>query len=553
MGKNNAFNLGLLATTSLAFLCLARPSYAYEYTFPNGIEIQFQNTLQYSVLQRVAPVNAQLNSNINGDDGDKNLAGGIVSNRFDLISKLNVSYQNFGFDASVDSFYDFVYNQKTQNTDALTYNPAQEPPSKFTAQTIAISGRNIELRNLFAYGSSTIFGDPVTIRVGRFVNLFGESLLFAANGISYGQAPIDAQRAASVPNTQAKDLFLPVGQADGTVQFSDAISATAYYQFEWEKGILPPEGSYFSTADLLDGGGQRIIAFPPTPNAHIPGGYAPGGYFYRNNDIKGSTTGQFGLAVHYDPPDSQYDIGFYALQYNDSEPQVYTHVHAVPSFVPGAYLPSLSLGTYQLVYADHIQIYGVSASTTVGPTNFAGEISARTNEPLNSTVTILPGPPVDAGNGRNALYAKGNTLHYQASAIYLGPGAKLWDASTVLFEAAGDNLLGFSKNRENFTQGTQHMAIGLRAIPSITYYSVVSGLDLTPSIGFGYNFMGKAPDTAAFNNTGIDRGGDITFGLSFLYLSKWSGGIDYTYYIAPPGRNPYADRDFVAFNVERTF
>ena len=284
-----------------------------------------------------------------------------------------------------------------------------------------------------------------------------------------------------------------------------------------------------------------------------PGVVAPGGYFYRANDIKGSSTGQFGLAVHFDPPDSQYDLGFYALQYNDSEPQVYTHVAAVPGFVPGGNVPSLALGTYQLVYPDHIQIYGVSASTTVGPTNFAGEVSARTNEPLNSTVTILPGPPVTAGNDRDALYAKGNTLHYQASAIYLGAGTKLWDASNVLAEVAGDNLLGFSKNRENFTPGTQHMALGLRTVSSVTYYSVLPGLDVTPNIGLGYNFMGKAPDTAAFNNTGIDRGGDITLGVSFLYLSKWSGGLSYTRYIAPPGRDLYADRDFLAFNVERTF
>jgi hypothetical protein len=538
-----------LATAGTAIFGLVKPGHAYEYQFPNGVEIQFQNTLQYSVLERTAPVSSELTSNLNADDGDLNLAGGIVSNRFDLLSKFDISYQGFGFDASADSLYDFVYNKKTQNSNAFTYNPASQPPDKYTSATTTQAGKNIELRNLFVYGTQNVGGIPVTLRIGRFADLFGESLLFAANGISYGQAPIDIARASSVPNTQAKDLFLPVGQADISAQLTDSFSATAYYQFEWEKANFTPEGDFFSTTDILDEGGQRIIAFPPTEVA--PGVLAPGGYFYRANDIKGSGTGQFGLAVHYDPTASQYDLGFYALQYNDSEPQVYVRPGLAPAFVPGGNVPSLALGTYQLVYPDHIQIYGVSASTTVGATNFAGEISARTNEPLVSTVTVVPGEIAD--NGTNARYAKGNTLHYQSSLIYLGPGTKLYGASSVLAEVAGDNLLGFSRNRKNFTVGQQHMALGLRTIGSLTYYSVIPGLDLTPNIGIGYNFMGKAPDTLGFNNTGIDRGGDITFGVSFIYLSKWSGGLNYTRYIAPPGRDALADRDFVAFNVERTF
>jgi hypothetical protein len=317
----------LLAGTGLLGLVAARPSYAYEYSFPNGVEIQFQNTAQYSVLERTAPQSPVLLTNINADDGDKNLAAGIVSNRFDLLSKFDISDQGFGFDVSTDSFYDTVYNEKTQNTDAASYNAAFDPPSKFTSATIAQAGRDIQLRTLFAYGTYTIGNVPVTVRTGRLVNLFDESLLFAANGISYGQAPIDIERAASVPNTQAKDLFLPAGPA-------------------------------------------------------------PGAYFYHANDLKGANTGQFGVAVHYDPVESQYDLGFYALQYNDSEPQVYVRPGGGrPAFIPGSNVPSLAIGTYQLVYRNHIQIYGISGTTTLGPTNYAGEISARTNEPLASSVT----------------------------------------------------------------------------------------------------------------------------------------------------------------------
>ncbi len=294
------------------FAVLAPAARAETFTLDNGVEINFDNTVQYSVLGRAAPESSYFANEPNNNDGDNNLKSGIVSNRFDLITKLSIQYNNFGFDVSADSFYDTVYNQKTQNTDAFTYNPANEPADKFTSATRTQDGRNIELRNLFVYGSQNVDGVPVTLRVGRLVNIFGEALFFANNGVAYGTSPIDINRATSVPNTQAKDLFLPVGQALLTIQPTDSISVTAYYMFEWEKYLFIPSGSYFSPADLLDAGGQRIIGFSATR-------FSPGGYFYRGPDESGADTGQYGIAIHYDPVDSDYDLGLYALQYNDTD------------------------------------------------------------------------------------------------------------------------------------------------------------------------------------------------------------------------------------------
>jgi hypothetical protein len=535
------FLAGIAIPAVVGFSAAAR---AENFTLNNGVEINFDNTVQYSVLGRAAPESSYFANEPNNNDGDNNLRSGIVSNRFDLITKLDVKYDNFGFDVSADSFYDTVYNQKTQNHDTLTYNPATQPADKFTSATQTQDGRNIELRNLFVYGSQNVDGVPVTLRVGRLVNIFGESLFFANNGVAYGTSPIDINRAVSVPNTQAKDLFLPVGQALLTIQPTDSISISAYYMFEWEKYLFIPSGSYFSPVDVLDAGGQRIIAFPATK-------FSPGGYFYRGADESGADTGQYGIAVHYDPTNSDYDLGFYALQYNDTEPQVYARPGAgAPLFIPGT-PNALSLGTYNLVYPDHIQIYGVSGSTTYGATNFAGEVSVRTNEPLESSVTVLPGQ--NANNSNHPLYATGNTLHYQASAIYLGSATPLWQGSSWLTEIAGDNLLGFDKNRANFNRSFRHMAIGFRTLFTADYFHVLPALDVSVPVGLGWNFMGLAPDTSGFNNYGIDRGGDITIGVSATYKNVWTGGISYTRFIAPPGRDGFADRDFAEFNIERTF
>ena len=546
----------LLGVSVFGMIGAAHAAHAFDYQTDSGVDIRLDNTLQYSVAERTAPENSYFENEPNSNDGDNNLRAGIVSNRFDLLSKFDISYQGYGFDASADSFYDTVYNQNTKNTNGSTYNPAQQSYNKFTNATEVQAGRNIELRNLFVYGAPTVYNIPLTVRVGRLANVFGESLFFAGNGIAYGNGPIDIARAVSVPNTQAKDLFLPVGQALLSAQLTSSITLSGYYQFEWEKFNFIPAGSYFSPVDFFDEGGERIYAaqIAPYVNFAHPGAAA---YFYRTNDIKGAATGQFGLALHYDPVGTSWDFGFYALQYNDSEPQVYVEPKAgAPTVARGTAAGSptaLNIGSYQLVYADGIQIYGASASTTIGPWNIAGEASVRANEDLNSSVTVLPGEV--ANNSNHALYAIGDVAHYQVSEIYLGPKIPgLWDGSSLLGEVAGENLFAISANKENFDEATaRHMALGLRTLASATYYEVLPGLDVSPNIGLGWNFMGKSPDTSAFNGTGIDRGGDLTVGVSTTYLNVWTGGIDYTYYIAPPGRDPFADRDFVSFNVERTF
>ncbi len=552
-------NLLLSGVASVALLALGHPAHAFDYQFDNGVDVRFDNTLQYSVVERVAPFNPEVGGPKvnagNTNDGDDSLRSGIVSNRVDLLSKFDISDNGFGFDTTIDSFYDTVYNQKTQSTNGSTYNPASTPASKFTSETVTQAGRNIELRNLFVYGSGNLGPVPVTLRVGRFVNQFGESLLFAANGIAAGQSPIDIERASSVPNTQAKNLFLPVGQASLSVQLTPTIAVSAYYQFEWESELLAPVGSYFSFTDVLGAGAQRIYAASASPyiSAAKPGSAL---YFYRAKDMSGSNTGQFGGSLHWNPNNTTADFGLYGLQFNNTAPTIYTYVNPTgPKPVAGTAAGSpaaLALGTYRVVYADGIQIFGASSSATYGPVNFAGEVSIRTNENLNSSVSVAPGE--QANNSNHALYAIGNTLHYQVSEIYLGPKTSFWDSSSVIGEAAADSLLSITKNEENYDRAESgHMAEGLRTIGSVTYFEVLPGLEVTPSIGLGWNFSGRAPDTIVFNSTGIDRGGDLTIGVSGIYLNKWTGGFSYTRYIAPPARDPAADRDFVSFNVERTF
>jgi hypothetical protein len=151
-----------------------------------------------------------------------NLAAGIVSNRAQDITTFDLSDNGFGFDVGAESFYDSIYESKTRNTNQATYNPISSV-SEFPNATSALIGRNIELRNLFGYGSFLHGNIPVSLRIGRHTLIWGESLFFPDNGIAYGMAPLDGVEATTEPNAEVKDLFLPVSMASISAQPTDTL------------------------------------------------------------------------------------------------------------------------------------------------------------------------------------------------------------------------------------------------------------------------------------------------------------------------------------------
>jgi hypothetical protein len=549
-----SFRASLAGTCAVALAAGAvlhpLPAHAFTYSFSNGTQVRFDNDVEYSVVERTAGVSQKLvggAGNANSDDGDRNLSHGIVSNRIQDVTTFDISNNGYGFDASAQSFYDSSYEGKTQNSSPDTSNGLNS--RKFPSGTSALVGRNIELRNLFGFGTFNLGDVPVSVRIGRHTLVWGESLFFPDNGIAYGMAPFDGQEASAEPNVEAKNLFLPVGQVSLSAQLTDTIRIEGYYQFEWEKTIIPPAGSYWSSNDFFDVGGRRIIA--AAPNSAFPG--FPGVFLTRGNDIRGKTTGQFGAAIHYAPDSSPFDFGLYALQYNDREPQVYTYGHA-PAFTANGIL----VGNYSLVYADHIQLIGASANTNVGPVNVAGEGSVRFGVPLtNRGISVAPGQAADGD--KNALFPKGNVAYEQASAIYLGPATPLWGASALVGEIAGTELLSVTKNGQEFVGSNgggpgYWDAVGFHAIFTPQWFGVFPGADLSAPIGLAYNFWGQAPTSHTFNGNDQNHGGVATVGATLSYHTIWNLGLTYSQYFGPVSQGQvFADRSNIALSLQRTF
>ena len=502
------------------------PAVAADVYHNDGLDVRWDNTLRYSAEFRVFPYAEALVKDPNYDDGDRNFAPGVVSNRMDLLSEIDASYGDMGLRVSVASWYDTVYHQRNANDSPATFNPVSVPHDRFTRAVARLHGEDIQLGDAFIYDNFTAAGMPVSFRLGRYALLWGENLFFGENSVAGGQAPRDLIRELSQPSGYAKDTFLPVWQTSFAVQVTDDVTLSAYYQLQWRKDQIPGSGSYFSYADFLDDGGERYIIGPLR-------------YLNRQSDIPGRDSGQFGIALQVGGED--FNFGLYALRFNGKEPEVYVRNYGLDGPLP-------INNTYQLVYPNGIEIYGAGLSSYVGDSVVAGEISVRENTPLVSGL-ISVGLGQQADGSRHPLYPIGDTLHGQISSTTTFGGNRFWQRATLNVEFAANERLDISKNASALDPSRDPFALSLQTIFSPQEFELFPGLDVSFPLGFGYGLVGRS-SVDSTQNVGA---GDFEFGVSATYREVWQGSLSFTHFIGGPGRQPLADRDFVSLSVQRTF
>src|SRR6202049_438696 len=232
----------LIACLALA-LCGGSAVSAAEFLGNGDGELRWDNTVGYSTAVRLRDRDPALLANRNADDGDRNFAPGLISNRFDLFSQLDFSKAGFGFHGSAAAWYDTVYHQKNDNNSPATFNPVSVPHNEFTHAVQALHGAKAELVDAFLYGNTELAGLPFSFRIGRHTLLWGESLFFPENGIAAGQGPIDDIKLLGRPTTYARDVFMPVAQVSASLQLPTGFAVEGYYQFEWRETRLPGSGS----------------------------------------------------------------------------------------------------------------------------------------------------------------------------------------------------------------------------------------------------------------------------------------------------------------------
>ena len=520
------------------------------------LKVSWDNTFKYTAAYRAKDPSqsvAASSVNPNVDAGDLNLGRGLINNRVDWLTELDMSYKSVGARISAAAWYDSVYNRSGNKFPTSVPNSIAAlkgaPNNQFTPATKKLMGRDAEIDDAFIYGSTDI-GDEMKLsgRFGRYTQLYGESLFLGANAIANAQGPVDLIKLLSVPNAQYKEIGLPVGQLSGNLQINPNLSFGTYYQFEWRPLRLPASGSYFSPADFVGDGADLLLT--------------PSGPANRVNDMTGRNSGQFGFRMKFKIPGSDVDYGLYAAKYDDKAP-----IPVLNATAPGAF----NSGTYEQMYAENIKVFGASFSTLVSETNVAGEVSTRRDTPLAPLGDLVVNFDPNANNSNNSPYAVGNSLHANLSAISVFAANPLWNGASIVAEMAYNRLLSVTRNPTNpaFPNGvlnTTHTrdATAVRVLFQPEYFQVLPGTDLQVPISVGYGISGRS----AVIQIEPEHGGDLAVGLNFDFQKIWRTGLQYTHYFGPAGPAPslnpatntqaaykqyYADRDFVSLSIQRAF
>lgn len=560
--RRNARLFAALSAATLASAMLPAASHASTtWDLGDGLKIDWTNSVRYNAAFRMKGQNANLVGNPaanqfspNAEDGNQNFDKGLASNRFELFSELDlVSAKGWGARVSAMAFYDTVYNTSNDNpgfVGGAFPNQTSVAYKKFTKATREQHGRDVELRDAFVFGSFDLAGGPMTVRLGQHSLVWGETLFFAFNGVAGAQSGFDIPRLLGDLTAEAKEFVLPAPQVSAQWQINNDVTLGAYYQFRHRPNRIPGAGSYFSITDTAGDGAERLLLGPTASAARV-------------GDIDADDAGQFGVQLRWTAMET--DFGLYALRFHDKDFQQVVRL-GKPFGPMGPTLPT----SYYLTYPEDTTLYGFSASRSFGDVNLAMEASIRKDQALASTHAVdasglaPPGFVPVTNNSSNPAYAVGDTAHINVSTIWAVPRTALWNEANFVGEMAWTRLLSCSRNCDTaLDRNATRDSLSLRAVLEPTYRQVIPGLDVSVPIGIGYTPKGSRSILGPFA-VPPEKGGDLTVGVSGLYLGAWDFNLSYTHFFGsarslldPAGDFSYAqsrrDRDFLSFTVRHSF
>jgi hypothetical protein len=532
----------LASAAGLSFMAFgAHRAAAFPISTPlPGLTITLDNTVELNILGRTEQSSPDSFGNPNGDDVAQNFRHFLSAERIDLDTGLDVKYNNFGFRISGAAWEDFIYAQNNTNESPGTINYNSGKSDSFSQAAGGLAGHRIELDDAFTFGSFGIGDSTLSYRAGQFVQIYGQSLLLAAEGIGGVMNPIDGIRAQILLNPQSRDIFMPTPQISVVEQLSNGLAFSGYYKLGWRATRIPPAGSYFSPSDLFGPGATKLFL----------GG---GAYFGRQNDIRpNGGDKQFGLQIQ----DSFFndDFALHFVNFDAYAPEVYLH--------PGVGFNPLTgqVGTYQFVYPRDAQLFGASfsASPTFGsyPVNIGVEISERHHEGLVTAGSLAPS---SGSNQSHVFYPVGDVAHALISFIYASPPLPMIrsDQASVTAEFGASKLLSIFENKANLYAKTEGLAVDGTVDLGLSYFDIYPAVDMAPALGISYAPLGNSPEGYY-----VHGGGSLSLADTFTLDKVYNLTIQYRHYIgslkttlggaSDPSQSLYG-KDFIGLEADTSF
>lgn len=554
-GIRPPFHIAAVAGAAILFTLACGSAHAFEFDTGNpDLTIRWDNTVRYNYANRVESRDQKIGNSAVSDEGTYSFnKGQTVANRLDLLTELDVTWRKrFGGRVSAAGWYDDAYGSVSRSNP----NPPLSAIPSYVNNVYSdytqryYHGPSGELLDAFVFGGFDLGNVPLNAKLGRHSLYWGESLFLGGNmhSVAYAQNPLDLQKGFATPGVEAKELFRPLNQVSAQAQVTDTLSVAGQYLFEWESYRYPEGGTYLGPVDFAFNGPDRQFLSPQL------------GFAQRGNPSEPKQRGEAGLSARWSPDWLDGTVGFYYRNYADKLPQ---------TFLTQA---GRNISRYNLIYADDIDMYGVSLAKNIGGISFGSELSYRHNTPLNSTVLgIAPGLPAQG----ETKGPRGNTLHGLLNAVGVVAKTPLFDTAAWAAEltwshwdkvTSGQNLFfaeGFAacagRNKWDGCTTKNYFGAGFSFTP--TWFQVWPGIDLSAPLTYAIGLKGNAA-TIFGGNQG---NGNYSVGLGVDVRQKYRFDLKYIDYLghyrdngtAVTAQNGFTtllkDRGFVSLTFKTTF
>jgi hypothetical protein len=564
MAKNHAIRLKCAVLTPAILILAASPAAAFKFELEDGTKGSFDTTVSYGLSQRISDRSHKLlgdeNGGSGGDDGTLLNAddGNLNYNKRDVFSSLfkathELGLKGNGWGGLLRASY--LLDTKASNT--------RRTPLSDGAKSEAV--KSFKWLDAFVYKDFYVGDQRGQVRVGNQVLSWGEDI-FISGGIN----SINAYNLTRLrtPGALVKEALIPAPIVSGKLQLNDWIGVEGFYQFKWNRGIIEPAGSYFSSVDFVGPGARRFVLngtglpfatnVPENELDQLDLGAALG---QRQSPKK---TGQFGLAARFNLPDADAELGAYFISYHDKYPQLGVRAD-VNSINALSGLPGLA--TIEQ-YPERVRVFGLSFNKKVADIAFSGELSYRPNAPvalsltdaLTRAINTASADPTGVGTSDGFIRTRRIQLQFAAvnqisrSNSILGPVLESIGGTdaTLIGEVAVISFPGLPNRAYSTPFGASNVDKTSLAyvLSGVVNYVGVGGLPLTlsPQVDYSHDFKGNTPGGQFLKGR---RSLSLTMGAS--YLQNWRGAISYTRYSGAGRSNLLNDRDFFSASVSYSF
>ena len=567
----------LLAISVLA--AVSSQANAFQFDTGDDWAIRWDNTFKVNVMSRVAKqdddvVTPQAGANwFLYDDSDLSVdrsGGGLVSTRIDVISEMDVIWRdNFGFRISGSGWYDPQYEEGENDHPGdrkLTWSNPSADVGDYSHEAEDLHYAGGELLDAFVFANFDIGDTALGVRAGRHTIYWGNSLLFggAIHGIGGAMAPVDFNKALSVPGSEAKELFMPTGKISSTFQVTDNLTLNAYYGYEFQANRVPEDGTYWALAEGLSENSEFMTLFPGDP---IRSGFKPRGY--------SEDEGDFGFNLQYYFDRWNLETSFIYINYTDKNlhgligspgspntPQPGDGGEGDMMFAAGA----VAIGEAKWVFKNDIDLFGISLAKEIAGISWGFDVIYRQDTGVNmdfaSALFAGGGAPLSSFDSDDYLGPVADTLSVNISALgLLNSQWGLWDGGTWIFEATFTEMTDCNENcgdngEPDLVARNLHEDRWTSQIAGVfkpTWYQVRAGWDLSIPMTVAYNIDGENTPQAFGGNEEL---GNASIGVSIDINQLWKFDLTYTNRFGPVNNGiggSLKDRDNIALTAKRTW